>query len=68
MSDGVVCTLGGVKHVPNMLRNLISLGRLDSMGCSYSTTGGAMKITQGCSVLMKREEQWFVSFDRKYNN
>jgi len=29
------------------LKNLISLGTLDSNGCKYSTEGGGMKVTKG---------------------
>lgn len=56
MFNGVVHTLGGVAYVPKMRRNLISLGWLDSKGCSYSAAGGAMKITCGYLVLMKGEK------------
>ena len=56
MSDGAVRTLGGVRYVPKMRRNLISLSRMDSMGCKISVAGGAMKITRGCMVLMKGEK------------
>ena len=35
MSDGVVKTLEEVRHIPNMRKNLISLGTLDSKGYSY---------------------------------
>ena len=56
MHDGVVRTLGGVRYVPKMRRNLISLSQIDSMGCRYSAAGGAMKITRGCMVLMRGEK------------
>ena len=37
MSDGVVKTLEEVRHIPNMRKNLISLGTLDSKGYSYKS-------------------------------
>ena len=36
MYDGVVRTLGDVRHVPNLKRNLISLSTLDYKGTSTS--------------------------------
>ncbi|KAG5530087.1 hypothetical protein RHGRI_030448 [Rhododendron griersonianum] len=35
MFDGAVRTLGGVAYVPKLRRNLISLSRMDSIGCKY---------------------------------
>ncbi|GFZ17639.1 hypothetical protein Acr_26g0009090 [Actinidia rufa] len=49
-------TLGGVVYIPKLRRNLISLSRMDSNGCKYFAGGGAMKITRGGKVLMKREK------------
>lgn len=43
--DGVVHTLSGMRYVPKMRKNLISLGRMDSKGFRYSAASGAMKIT-----------------------
>ena len=37
MSDGVVRTLEEVRHIPDMRKNLISLGTLDSKGYSYKS-------------------------------
>lgn len=42
MFDGVT---HGVVYVSKMQKNLISLGRLDSISCRYSVVGEAMKIT-----------------------
>ena len=36
MHDGIVRTLTGVRHVPELKKNLISLGILDSQGCKFS--------------------------------
>ncbi|KAF7135154.1 hypothetical protein RHSIM_Rhsim08G0128900 [Rhododendron simsii] len=54
--DGAVRTLGGVVYVPKLRRNLISLSRMDFIGCKYFAGGGAMKITRGGKVLMKGEK------------
>ncbi|KAF7140776.1 hypothetical protein RHSIM_Rhsim06G0083000 [Rhododendron simsii] len=56
MFDGAVCTLGGVAYVLKLRRNLISLSRMDFIGCKCFAGGGAMKITRGGKVLMKGEK------------
>ena len=37
MLDGVVCTLGDVKHVPDLKRNLTSLSTLDAKRYKYNS-------------------------------
>ena len=51
--NGVVKTLTGVKHVPDLKRNLIYLGILESQGCRYSAGGGVLKVSKGSLVLLK---------------
>ena len=46
MFDGVVHTLGDVKHVPNLKRNLISLSTLNAKGYKYTGEGGVLKISK----------------------
>nr|GEW03181.1 retrovirus-related Pol polyprotein from transposon TNT 1-94 [Tanacetum cinerariifolium] len=53
MHDGVVRTITGVRHVPDLKRNLISLSTLEANKCKYSSEGGVMKIFKGALVLMK---------------
>ena len=53
MFDGVVRTLSEVRHVPNLKKNLISLGTLDKNGCRWSAEGGVLKVVRGSLVLMK---------------
>uniref|UniRef100_A0A2N9J7Q6 Reverse transcriptase Ty1/copia-type domain-containing protein n=1 Tax=Fagus sylvatica TaxID=28930 RepID=A0A2N9J7Q6_FAGSY len=48
MSDGVVRTLEEVRHIPDIRKNLISLGTLDSKGYSYKSENGIMKVSKGC--------------------
>jgi len=43
--DGVIRTLSNVRHVPDLTRNLISLGTLESKGCKYSAEGGVLKVS-----------------------
>uniref|UniRef100_A0A2N9I2Y6 CCHC-type domain-containing protein n=1 Tax=Fagus sylvatica TaxID=28930 RepID=A0A2N9I2Y6_FAGSY len=52
MSDGVVRTLEEVRHIPDMRKNLISLGILDSKGYSYKSENGIMKVSKGAMVVM----------------
>ncbi|GJT74851.1 retrovirus-related pol polyprotein from transposon TNT 1-94 [Tanacetum coccineum] len=51
--NGIVRTIPGVQHVPDLKRNLISLSTLEANGCKYSGEGGVMKIFKGALVLMK---------------
>ncbi|KAL6181430.1 hypothetical protein ACLB2K_048085 [Fragaria x ananassa] len=53
MYDGVVRHLDDVAYVPEIRRNLISIGRMDSMECKCSVAGGAMEITRDNMVLVK---------------
>ena len=46
MFDGVVFTLGDVRHVPDLKRNLISLSTLDAKGYTYTDEGGLLKISK----------------------
>ena len=43
MFDGVVRTLCDVRHVPDLRKNLISLGTLNYNEFSYKSTSGVMK-------------------------
>jgi len=47
LKSGAVKTLTEVRHIPGLKRNLISLGRLDSVGCKISTQGGVMQVYRG---------------------
>ena len=56
MFDGVVRVLSNVRHVPDLRKNLISLGVSDDLGYSYSSKGGIMKITKGALMVMKGQK------------
>ena len=58
MFDGVLRVLSNVKHVPDLGKNLISLGVFDDLGNSYLSKGEIMKITKGTLMVMKG---WKVS-------
>ena len=53
MHDGVVHTLTDVRHVPELKKNLISLGTLDDIGCKYTAEGGVLKVSRGAMIVMK---------------
>ena len=55
MFDGSVQTLTNVMYVPELKKNLISLGTLDSKGCKCIVAGGVMKVVTGAMVIMKGE-------------
>ena len=45
--------LANVKHIPDLKRNLILFGTLDSKGYKYTSEGGALKLSKGALVVMK---------------
>ncbi|OIT26310.1 hypothetical protein A4A49_62299, partial [Nicotiana attenuata] len=51
--DDVVRALADVKHVPDLKKNLISLGTLESLGCKYTGEGGVLKVSHRALVIMK---------------
>ncbi|KAH9779667.1 hypothetical protein KPL71_007786 [Citrus sinensis] len=53
MLDGMTRELVNVRHVPDLKRNLISLGMLDKMGCLVKLESGTLKVMRGSMVLMK---------------
>ncbi|KAK2981085.1 hypothetical protein RJ640_012040 [Escallonia rubra] len=57
MHDGIVRTLTDVRHIPELRKMLISLGTLDSNGCSYWAICGVMRIMKGALVVIKGLKQ-----------
>ena len=56
MYDGMIRTLGDVRHVPDLRKNLISLGTLDGNGYNYRSEGGIMKVGKGVMTVMKGQK------------
>ena len=52
MFDGMIRELRDVRHIPDLKRNLISLGTLDQIGCSIKVEYGVMKVIRGSIVIM----------------
>lgn len=53
MHDGVIRTLSDVRHVPDLKKNLISMGTLDALGYKYTGSDGVLKVSRGALVVMK---------------
>ena len=51
MHDGTIKTLKNVRHIPDLKRNLISLGTLDSLGYKYFGGGGVIQVSEGSLVV-----------------
>ena len=56
MYDHIVKTLSDVRHVPDLKKNLISLGVLDSNGYKFTGQNGVLKVSKGALVVMKAEK------------
>eukprot|EP00253_Pinus_taeda_P028922 PITA_28922 len=56
MFDGTTRILSNVRHVPDLRKNLISLGALDSNGYKTVIQGGVMKIYRGILLVMKAKK------------
>jgi gag-polypeptide of LTR copia-type len=46
MHDCIICTLTGVKHIPDLIKNLISLGSLEDAACKFQSDGGVLKFLE----------------------
>ncbi|GFY96344.1 hypothetical protein Acr_11g0006500 [Actinidia rufa] len=52
MADGRSVTLTEVRHVPNLRKNLISIGMLDAKGCSFDASGGILRVSKGNKEML----------------
>ena len=53
MFDSVIQMLCDVRHVPNLRKNLISLGTLKGNGFNYKFANGVIKVSKGVLTVMK---------------
>ena len=53
MDDGIVRELKEVRYIPQLKRNLISVGALEALGLVVSIRDGVLKMTKGSMVVMK---------------
>jgi GAG-pre-integrase domain/Integrase core domain len=56
MHDGIIRTLMGVRHIPDLTKNLISLGSLEDGGCKFQSDGGVLKVLKCTLTLMKAKK------------
>ena len=57
MFDGVIRTLHGVRHAPELKRNLISLGMLDNSKYSFNSDNGGIRVTKEGTKVMRGEKK-----------
>ena len=50
--DGILRTITEVCHVPDLKKNLISLGTFDKQGYKQMSEEGTMKVTKGSLVML----------------
>ncbi|KAM7469064.1 hypothetical protein LguiA_007247 [Lonicera macranthoides] len=60
--DGVVCTLGDVRYVPDLKKKLISLGAFDSNRYRVMLEGGNLKVFSGVMVMMRGKNEGNIYF------
>ena len=53
MHDGTHCILTGVRYIPGLKKNLISVRSLELQGCGLSLQGGVMRVTCKGQVIIK---------------
>ena len=56
MPNGSVWLLEKVRHIPELRRNLISVGQLDDEGHAILFVGGTWKVTKGARVLARGQK------------
>ncbi|KAK0579981.1 hypothetical protein LWI29_034466 [Acer saccharum] len=57
MYDGMVRVFRDVRYVPNLKRNLISLGTLDEGGYTYKAEKSVLKASKGSLVILKGDKK-----------
>ena len=69
MFDGVIRALCDVRHVPDMRKNLISLGTLDGNYFNYKSANGEMKVRKCAMTTMKGKEagREYLQIDEYHN-
>ena len=53
MHDGIIKTLSNVRHMPDLKKNLIFLGTLDSNGYKFIAEGEVLRVSKGSLVVIK---------------
>lgn len=56
MHDGTVRALTDVWYVPELKKNIISLGTLQCNGSKYTANGGVWRVMKGTVVVMTKNK------------
>ena len=51
--DEKIRKLTGVRHIPDLSKNLISLGSLEEKGCKFQSDGGVFRVSKGALTIMR---------------
>ncbi|KAI5316970.1 hypothetical protein L3X38_036677 [Prunus dulcis] len=62
MQDGTIRELSDARYVPDMKKNLISLGALESKGLKITMEGGVLKVVRVWVYTMKRKDELLKIF------
>ena len=54
MFDGMERVLENVRQIPELKKNLISLGMLDDQGCIFRAEKAVMRASKGSLIIMKK--------------
>ena len=52
-AEGQYVSVKNVRYVPQFSRNLISLGALESNGCTFVSENGVLRVKKGCRTVLK---------------
>ncbi|KAG8486238.1 hypothetical protein CXB51_019548 [Gossypium anomalum] len=56
MHDRIIRTLSDIRHVPNLKKNLISLGSLDPKGCKIVIKSSDIKVSRQAFILIRGQK------------
>lgn len=62
MFNKIIRTLGYVKHVPDLKRNIVSLSTLDAKEYKYTGEGGVFKVRKCALIVMKSSKKTVNSY------
>jgi len=51
--DDKIRRLTGVRHIPDLSKNLISLGSLEEKGCKFQSDGGVLRVSKGALTITR---------------
>ena len=52
-AEGQFVSVKNVRYVPQFSRNLVSLGALESNGCTFVSENGVLRVKKGCRTVLK---------------